>query len=239
MQYPVPYSNFAAIAVAAAWLIWLAGLVFNQTLLPFSIALANLAAAYTLLKEAKVFPHSVKRAIQGLAYGLLVLVGAELVLGYEWVSNTKLPVLHEVVYISGVLIIAFWGTYFSWAIEGLGLRDKGHGARVFLGALLGSLVTVLPIFWLKAITLVQFLYALVTFYLTLLFLIQLVVMMGIRLKRSLQNMAWAMVLLSIGRLVSIFGGSEQFLLYGIFWLGAMSWLVWGYRAQQQAVGKEP
>lgn len=213
--------------MAAAWLVWLASLVYSPDIAPLAMAIANFSAAYVLVQMARAFPAGVRRALRGLAWGLLILAMAELLLGYEGLSKVELATVHEAMYTLGVLVIAYWGTYFSWAIEGLGLRDKGHGVRVFATALLGSLVITLPIYWLQAITLIQLLYALVTFYLTLLFVLQLVVMMGIRLRQSLQNMAWAMVLVSIARLVSIFGGSEQALLYGVFWLGAMSLLAWG------------
>lgn len=226
MQYPISHSKPIVLAAATAWLVWLAGLIFNRDIVPIAMALANFAATYSLYQMGRVFPKGVKRALQGLALGLLILAIAELWLGYAWVVKVETAILPEATYAFGALVIAFWGTYFSWALERLGLRDKGHGIRVLGGALLGSLTLILLIFWLKPIAPIQLLYAFVAFYLTLLFATQLVVMIGIRLRRNLQIMAWALVLVSASRLISIFGGPEQVLLYGIFWLGAMSLLVW-------------
>lgn len=128
--------------MAAAWLMWLAGLAFSRDTVPIATAIANFAATYSLYQMARAFPDGVRRALQGLATGLFILGIAELFLGYEWIAKVDLIGSYEAIYTFGVLVIAYWGSYFSWALEGLGLRDKGHGARVFLVALLGSLAIV-------------------------------------------------------------------------------------------------
>lgn len=214
-----------------AWGVWLAGLIVLHALLPLGVVIANLLAAQGLYSTSLKLPRGPSAVLQALGLGLSLLALGDLVLTYEWLF--ELYLFSEPLFLCGTLTFALAGASLPWTIERLGLHARGMALRVSLLAVggAGALTWVAASF--SSLPWPEPAYYFVPFFLTLLFFLEVRLMIGDRIKRSLRNIVWALLLVSFARVIALFAGDQSAglnllnqALYGMFWLGGMSFLTW-------------
>lgn len=214
-----------------AWGVWLAGLIASHALLALGVVIANLLAAQGLYSTSLKLPKGLSTILQGFALGLSLLALGDLVLTYEWLF--KLYLFSEPFFLCGTFVFVLAGAGLPWAIERLGLHARGAALRASLLAAGGAAALT----WVAAsfieLPWPEPAYYFVPFFLTLLFLLEVRVMIGERIKRSLRNIVWALLMVSLARVIALFAGDQSAglnlpnqALYGLFWLGGMSLLAW-------------
>jgi hypothetical protein len=172
----------------------------------------------------------VSRALSGLVAGLLLLELGDLLLTYQIATGLDTVAPREGIYLIGVALFLFMGSLLPFSMERQGLYHLGFSQRLVLVALLGGALLSALTTLIRPLNVIELTNAGTAFYLTLLFAQQIPVLAGGRIERHLRGMVWALVLGSLGRVVSVLGGVPPMLcsivIYDILWLSAMSvlWL---------------
>jgi hypothetical protein len=214
--------------IGVAWIVWLVAVLFQSPLGLIGVAIANCAAAYALFYTSPRMPEGVITAFRAIAYGLVVLGVGELLLMGQVLSGSSLFGLMNLSFLLGALLIAGGGLAFPWAIEQIGIHPQGYALRNSLLALSGGALLSWVLSLLFPVEPIQLVFSVITFFLTLLFLMELLAIQRLGFKKVLQYLAWAFVLASLSRLITIFdtsGGFVAVVLYGSIWLFAMSVVV--------------
>lgn len=210
-------------------LLWLLGLLMHNLLRSFAEGLFNFLGAWALWSIAHRSPTLLRRVLLGLALGLLFLGVGDLL--YTWgLAGADTDALRQPIYIVGVLLFLSMGTLLPFGMERQGLYPEGFTLRALLLSLLGGGVLTGLSYWIRPLSSVELLYAGAAFYLTLAFVQQAWILAGGRIGRALQGVVWALVLGSLGRIVTVLVVSSSanwsVVIYDVLWISAMGALVW-------------
>ncbi|WP_295394588.1 hypothetical protein [Meiothermus sp.] len=215
------------------WLMWLGGLLTDTFVRSLAVSLSNFVGAYALWQAAARSPGILKRALGGLATGLLFLGLGDLLFTYNVATGVSTQAVREGIYLAGVALFLAMGTLLPLSMERQGLYALGFASRLALLAVLGGLLLAALTTLIRPLRVVELIYAGVAFYLTLLFLQQTPVLAGGRIGRYLQGVVWALVLGSLARVVYVLGGAPpahwSIVAYDLLWMLAMSVLWLGAR----------
>lgn len=218
------------------WLAWLLGLVSDTYLRNLAVSLSNFVGAYALWQIALRSPAIVRRALTGLALGLLFLGIGDLLFTLSVATQIDTLAFREVIYLIGVTLFLLMGTFLPFSMERQGLYRLGFSQRLALIAVLGGLLFSALSTLIRPLSAIELIYAGVAFYLTLLFAQQTPVLAGGRIGRYLQGVVWALVLGSLARVVYVLGGVPSaywsIVAYDILWMLAMSVLLLGVSRTQ-------
>lgn len=218
------------------WLLWLLGLVSDTYLRNLVLSLSNFVGAYAVWQIALQSPAIVRRALVGLALGLLFLGIGDLLFTLSVATPLDTLALREVIYLIGVTLFLLMGTLLPFSMERQGLYPLGFSQRLTLIALLGGLLLAALTTLIRPLSVIELIYAGAAFYLTLLFAQQTSLLAGGRIGRYLQGMVWALVLGSLARVVYVLGGVPpaqwSIVVYDILWMSAMSVLFLGVSRAQ-------
>ncbi len=211
------------------WLVWLGGLLGDSFVRSLAVSLSNFVGAYAVWQTAARSPAIVRRALRGLAAGLFLLGLGDLLLTYQIATGLDTVTPREGIYLIGVALFLLMGTLLPFSMERQGLYYLGFTQRLVLVALLGGALLSALTTLIRPLSVIELTYAGTAFYLTLLFAQQIPVLAGGRIERHLRGMVWALVLGSLGRVVSVLGGVPPMLwsivIYDVLWLSAMSVLL--------------
>jgi hypothetical protein len=162
----------------------------------------------------------------------LVFLGiGDLLFTYNEATGLDTRAIREGIYLVGVTLLLLMGSLLPFRMERQGLYPLGFALRLALlaglgGVLLSALTTLI-----RPLSLVELIYAVVAFYLTLLFAQQTPVLAGGRIGRYLQEVVWALVLGSLARVVYVLGGVPpaqwSIVAYDVLWMASMSVLLLG------------
>lgn len=213
------------------WLVWLLGLLGDSYARNLAVSLSNFVGAYALWRVSALSPAILRGALSGLAVGLLFLGMGDLLFTYNKATNLDTQALREGIYLCGVALLLLMGSLLPFRMERQGLYPLGFSLRLALVAGLGGVLLSALTTLIRPLSLVELIYAVVAFYLTLLFAQQTPVLAGGRIGRYLQGVVWALVLGSLARVVYIVGGLPpaqwSIVTYDILWMSAMNVLLLG------------
>ncbi|MCX7601854.1 MAG: hypothetical protein N2Z75_07920 [Meiothermus sp.] len=213
------------------WLVWLLGLLGDSYARNLAVSLSNFVGAYALWRVAALSPVILRVALSGLATGLVFLGIGDLLFTYNEATGLDTRAIREGIYLVGVTLLLLMGSLLPFRMERQGLYPLGFALRLALlaglgGVLLSALTTLI-----RPLSLVELIYAVVAFYLTLLFAQQTPVLAGGRIGRYLQEVVWALVLGSLARVVYVLGGVPpaqwSIVAYDVLWMASMSVLLLG------------
>lgn len=218
------------------WLIWMLGLLSDSYARNLAVSLSNFVGAYALWWIAARSPAILRRALSGLAVGLLFLGVGDLLFTYNVASGINTQAVREAIYLVGVALFLLMGTLLPFRMEGHGFYPLGFFQRLALVAVLGGVLLSALTTLIRPLSVIELIYAGVAFYLTLLFVQQTPVLAGGRIGRYLQGVVWALVLGSLARVVYVLGGEPpaqwSIVAYDILWMMAMSVLLLGVNQTQ-------
>ncbi|WP_299430593.1 hypothetical protein, partial [uncultured Meiothermus sp.] len=213
------------------WLVWVLGLVGDTYARSLAVSLSNFVGAYALWQIAARSPATIRRALGGLALGLLFLGMGDLLFTYQTATSLNTGSVREGIYLVGVALLLGMGTLLPFSMERQGLYPLGFSQRLALIAVLGGVLLSSLTTLIRPLSAIDLIYAGVAFYLTLLFAQQTPVLAGGRIGRYLQGVVWALVLGSLARVVYVLGGIPpakwSIVTYDILWMLAMSVLLLG------------
>lgn len=221
--------GLAATAFLAA--VWLLGLFLDNTLRSLAEALFNFVGAWAVTSIAGRSPPALRRVLVGLTLGLALLGVGDLLYTYSLGTGNDTAALREPIYIAGVLLFLLMGTLLPLGMERQGLYREGFTLRVLSLSVLGGLVLTGLSRLIRPLSPVEMLYAGVSFYLSLLFVQQAQTLAGGRIGRTLQGVVWALVLGSLGRVLTVVVATPpephwSVVVYDLLWISAMSVLTW-------------
>lgn len=215
------------------WLVWLGGLLTDSFVRSLAVSLSNFVGAYALWYVTARSPAILRRALGGLAVGMLFLGLGDLLFTYNVATGISTQAAREGIYLMGVALFLVMGTLLPISMERQGLYLVGFSQRLVLVAVLGGLLLAGLTTLIRPLNAVELIYAGVAFYLTLLFVQQTPVLAGGRIGRYLQGVVWALVLGSLARVVYVLGGAPpaqwSIVAYDVLWMLAMSVLLLGAR----------
>jgi hypothetical protein len=216
------------LVLLAIWLLWLWAVLAQRELVGVATACSDFLAAAGFYYLAQGFPQVVQQSLRGLGSGLMVLGLGDLVFSYQvWQKAAALGWLSEGLFLSGALLLVVYGFGLPKAIGALGLyRPRDTTWSLLLPPSL-ALVATLLLGWTQTWNgLFAPLYTLISFSLLFLFGLQVALMHRSRLRRSLVRVMWALVLVSLARLIGIAGGSEpgasMVNVFSFLWIAGMS-----------------
>ncbi len=213
------------------WLIWLWGLLTDTPVRSLAVSLSNFVGAYALWQMTTRAPAILRRALGGLAAGMLFLGVGDLLFTYSVATSISTQSVREGIYLVGVVLFLAMGTLFPFSMERQGLYLLGFAQRLVLVAMLGGILLAAITTLIRPLSVIELIYAGVAFYLTLLFAQQTPLLAGGRIGRYLQGVVWALVLGSLARVVYVLGGAPpaqwSIVAYDILWMLAMNVLLQG------------
>lgn len=211
------------------WLVWLGGLLTDSFVRSLAVSLSNFVGAYALWYVTSRSPAILRRALGGLAVGMLFLGLGDLLFTYNVATGISTQAAREGIYLMGVALFLVMGTLLPISMERQGLYRVGFSQQLVLVAILGGLLLAGLTTLIRPLNVVELIYAGVAFYLTLLFVQQTPLLAGGRIVRYLQGVVWALVLGSLARVVYVLGGTPpaqwSIVAYDVLWMLAMSVLL--------------
>lgn len=213
------------------WLLWAVGLLGDSYVRSLAVSLANFVGAYALWRGAVRSPVILRDAQSGLAAGLVFLGMGDLLFTYTEATDLDTRAIREGIYLVGVILLFLMGSLLPFRMERQGLYRLGFALRLAVAAGLGGVLLAALTTLIRPLSLVELVYAVAAFYLTLLFAQQTPVLAGGRIGRYLQGVVWALVLGSLARVVYVLGGVPPaqwpIVAYDILWMSSMSVLLLG------------
>ncbi|WP_297854465.1 hypothetical protein [Meiothermus sp.] len=218
------------------WLVWLWGLQSDSFVRSLAVSLSNFVGAYALWQITARSPAILRRALGGLAAGMLFLGVGDLLFTYNVATGISTQALREGIYLAGVALFLAMGSLLPFSMERQGLYLLGFARRLALVAGLGGVLLAAFTTLIRPLSVVELIYAGAAFYLTLLFAQQTPVLAGGRIGWYLQGVVWALVLGSLARVVYVLGGAPpaqwSIVAYDVLWMLAMSVLLLSIRKNQ-------
>jgi hypothetical protein len=190
------------------------------------LALMDFISAAGFYYLSRDFHLKAQRPLRGMGVGIAALGIGDLL--YALNKQLALPLwLSEGFFLAGALALMFYGFSFPYGLYSLGLYRRERFERAILIPLIIGTLAVLVLDRLQPWpSTFAPLYAFVSFGLLGLFVVQVIQTGQSHLKFTLRRVMWALVLVSLARVVSIVGGSnpsEQMVnLFSLLWMMGMS-----------------
>lgn len=221
---------FLWLIIPGIWLLWLWTAYAWRSAMSLPLGLVDFLAAAAFFYMSRDFHIKVQHPIRGMGLGIAALGIGDLLYTIQKQMPGFPQWLSEGFFLAGAVGLVIYGFSLPYGLYRLGLyRRSRFEQAILIPLILGTLaIAVLGRFevWRDAFAPG---YAFVCFSLLGLFVVQVIQTGQSHLKNTLQRVMWALVLVSLARVVSVLGGlnpSELMVnLFGLLWMLGMSIVV--------------
>ncbi len=227
----MPYVLVAAIL----WIVWLVGAITQTPIRSLAVLSFDVLGAFILLRLAGKLPATLRPSVIGLGAALVFIALGDSILTYSLLTGIPRAdslFIREPLYYLGSLLVVIASIAFPFAMQRQGLYPTGRALRLVIGSVVFALALTALISFVSQSSLgtmvqpavSQIIFQFVVYLLTALFAAQSLMLGSGKLARTLRQMSYMFVLVSLARVATLILGGQYLgeLVYDFLWCAGMT-----------------